>query len=117
MIENKQKPTLLDALFPIAILVCLLVLAVYFFGDDSSSGPNQIALMLCAGVACLIGLKNGNKRHEIEAGITKGISLTLGAILILLAVGSLIGTWLLAGTVPTMIYFGLQILAPEYFLC
>ncbi|NQZ28480.1 MAG: Na+/H+ antiporter NhaC [Colwellia sp.] len=115
MIENKQKPTLLDALFPIAILVCLLVLAVYFFGDDSSSGPNQIALMLCAGVACLIGLKNGNKRHEIEAGITKGISLTLGAILILLAVGSLIGTWLLAGTVPTMIYFGLQILAPEYF--
>ena len=41
MIENKQKPTLLDALFPIAILVCLLVLAVYFFGDDSSSGPTK----------------------------------------------------------------------------
>ncbi|NQZ83201.1 MAG: Na+/H+ antiporter NhaC [Colwellia sp.] len=115
MIEKKQKPTLFDALFPIVILLCLLFLAVYFFGDDSSSGPNQIALMLCAGVASLIALKNGYKRDEIEEGITKGISLTLGAILILLAVGSLIGTWLLAGTVPTMIYFGLQILDPQYF--
>mgnify|MGYP000392132292 CR=1 FL=1 len=115
MIKNKKKATLLDALFPIAILLFLLFLAVYFFGDDSSSGPNQIALMLCAGIACLIGLKNGYKRHEIEEGITKGISLTLGAILILLAVGSLIGTWLLSGTVPTMIYFGLQILDPQYF--
>jgi len=56
MIENKQKPTLFDALFPIGILLCLLVLAVYFFGDDSSSGPNQIALILCAGIACIIGL-------------------------------------------------------------
>jgi len=115
MIEKKLKPSLFDALFPIVILLFLLFLAVYFFGDDSSSGPNQIALMLCAGIACLIGLKNGYNRDEIEAGITKGISLTLGAILILLAVGSLIGTWLLAGTVPTMIYFGLQILEPQYF--
>ncbi len=115
MRENKDKPTLLDALFPIIILLILLFLAVYFFADDSSSGPNQIALMLCAGIACLIGLKNGFSRNEIEAGIVKGISLTLGAILILLAVGSLIGTWLLAGTVPTMIYFGLQILEPQYF--
>ncbi|WP_085283902.1 Na+/H+ antiporter NhaC [Colwellia chukchiensis] len=115
MLEKKLKPSLFDALFPIVILLCLLFLAVYFFGDDSSSGPNQIALMLCAGIACLIGLKNGYNCDEIEAGITKGISLTLGAILILLAVGSLIGTWLLAGTVPTMIYFGLQILEPQYF--
>lgn len=115
MIEKKQKPALFDALFPIVILLLLLFLAVYFFGDESSSGPNQIALMLCAGIACLIGLKNGYKRDEIEVGIIKGISLTLGAILILLAVGSLIGTWLLAGTVPTMIYFGLQILEPQYF--
>jgi NhaC family Na+:H+ antiporter len=115
MLKKNKNPTLLDAMFPIAVLLCLLFLAVYFFCDDSSSGPNQIALMLCAGVACLIGLKNGFTRDEIEEGITKGISLTLGAILILLAVGSLIGTWLLAGTVPTMIYFGLQILEPQYF--
>lgn len=115
MKTNNKKPSLLDALFPIVILLGLLALAVYFFGDDSSSGPNQIALILCSGLACLIGLKNGYKRREIEEGIIKGISITLGAILILLAVGSLIGTWLLAGTVPTMIYFGLQFINPQYF--
>ncbi|ASP48844.1 Na+/H+ antiporter NhaC [Cognaticolwellia beringensis] len=115
MKNNNKQPSLLDALFPIAILLLLLALAVYFFGDDSSSGPNQIALILCSGLACLIGLKNGYKRREIEEGIIKGISITLGAILILLAVGSLIGTWLLAGTVPTMIYFGLQFINPQYF--
>jgi NhaC family Na+:H+ antiporter len=115
MKNNNKKPSLFDALFPITILLGLLALAVYFFGDDSSSGPNQIALILCAGITCLIGLKNGYTRAEIEEGIVKGISLTLGAILILLAVGSLIGTWLLAGTVPTMIYFGLQFIDPQYF--
>jgi NhaC family Na+:H+ antiporter len=115
MNKNNKTPSLFDALFPITILLGLLALAVYFFGDDSSSGPNQIALILCAGIACLIGLKNGYKRREIEEGIVKGVSLTLGAILILLAVGSLIGTWLLAGTVPTMIYFGLQFIDPQYF--
>ncbi len=113
--KNTKKPSLTDALIPVFSLLTLLALAVYYFGDDSSSGPNQIALMLCAGVACLVGLKNGYQRKEIEQGIVKGISLTLGAILILLAVGSLIGTWLLSGTVPTMIYFGLQLLSPEYF--
>ncbi|GAC22297.1 Na+/H+ antiporter NhaC [Paraglaciecola arctica] len=115
MLAHPKKPTLFDALIPISVLLILLFLAVYFFGDDSSSGPNQIALLLCAGIATLVGLKNGYKRKEIEEGIVKGISLTLGAILILLAVGSLIGTWLLAGTVPSMIYFGLQILEPQYF--
>jgi len=113
--NTKKRPSMLDALFPLVILLILLFFAVYLFGDDSSSGPNQIALMICAGIACIIGLKNGYQGKEIEKGIVKGISLTLGAILILLAVGSLIGTWLLAGTVPTMIYFGLQILQPEYF--
>ncbi|MCO4797984.1 MAG: Na+/H+ antiporter NhaC [Colwelliaceae bacterium] len=113
--KNKKSASLFDALLPITVLLTLLAMAVYFFGDDSSSGPNQIGLILCGGIACLIGLKNGYSRKEIEDGIVKGVSLTLGAILILLAVGSLIGTWLLAGTVPTMIYFGLQIIDPQYF--
>lgn len=115
MHRETKTPSLFDALLPIALLLCLLALAVHYFGNESSSGPNQIALMLCAGVACIIGLKNGYRGKDIEQGIVKGISLTLGAILILLAVGSLIGTWLLAGTVPSMIYFGLKILQPQYF--
>ncbi len=113
------SPTTADALIPLISLMTLLALAVFYFGDDSSSGPNQIALMLCAGIAALIARKNGHQREAIEQAIVKGIGLTTGAILILLAVGSLIGTWLLAGTVPTMIYYGLQILSPDlfYFSC
>lgn len=113
--SQPRQPSLVQACVPIVVLLSLLFLAVYYFGDASSSGPNQVALLLCAGVATLIGLYNGNGREQIEQAIVKGISLTLGAVLILLAVGSLIGSWLLSGTVPTMIYYGLQLLNPDYF--
>lgn len=115
MEHSIKRISMLDAMFPILCLLTLLYFAVYFFGDDSSSGPNQIALFLCAGIATLIGLKNGYSRNTIEKSIVKGISLTLGAILILLTIGALIGTWLLSGTVPTLIYYGLKILDPNYF--
>ena len=115
MSNNYKQPSLLDALSPVIFLILLLGGAVFYFGDSSSSGANQIALLLAAGLAAIIGVKNGFKWDDIEAGIIKGISLSMTAILILLAVGSLIGTWLLSGTVPTMIYFGLQILSPSFF--
>lgn len=115
MSNNYKQPSLMDALSPVIFLILLLGGAVFYFGDSSSSGANQIALILAAGLAAIIGIKNGFKWQDIEAGIIKGISLSMTAILILLAVGSLIGTWLLSGTVPTMIYFGLQILSPSFF--
>lgn len=110
-----KSPSLLDALIPVLVLVGLLAMSVTLYGADSSYGANQIALILSAGLAALIGIKNGYRWKTIEEGIVKGISSALGAILILLAVGSLIGTWLLSGTVPTMIYFGLQIMHPSIF--
>jgi NhaC family Na+:H+ antiporter len=67
------------------------------------------------GVAAIIGMKNGYTWEHIEQGIVSGISMALGACLILLAVGSLIGTWMLAGTVPTLIYYGLELLNPAIF--
>ncbi|MET1254147.1 Na+/H+ antiporter NhaC family protein [Aliikangiella maris] len=114
-VDNKKQPTLIDALIPVAILILMLFGAVKLYEDNSSYGPNQIALLLSAAVAMLIGYKNGFSWKELEEGIVKGISMALGAILILLMVGSLIGTWILAGTVPTMIYYGLQILDPAFF--
>jgi NhaC family Na+:H+ antiporter len=106
---------MLDASIPIIALVLMLAAAVTFFGDNSSYGPNQIALLASMGIAIIIGLKNGATWVEIDKAIVKGISLSLSAILILLSVGALIGTWLLSGTVPTMIYFGLKILDPSWF--
>ena len=113
--SNPRSPTLLDALIPLLILIAFLSLSVYFYGADSSYGPNQIALLLCAGVAALMGMKNGYSWSEMEGGMLHGIGLVFGAILILLAVGALIGSWILAGTVPSMIYYGVQILSPEWF--
>jgi len=115
MSTNKKQASLLDALIPVIALIVMLGGSVYLYGEDSSYGANQIALLLAASVAMLIGYKNGFSWKELEKGIVKGISMALGAILILLMVGSLIGSWILAGTVPTMIYYGLQILDPSIF--
>ena len=110
-----REPSITDALIPLVLLVIMMGGAVYLYGDSSSYGPNQIALLVGVGIASLIGLKNGHTWAEIEQGIVKGISMSLGACLILLAVGSLIGTWMLAGTVPTLIYYGLELLNPSFF--
>ena len=114
MKEQKQA-SFLDAFIPIFVLVCLLGSAVYLYGDNSSSGPNQIALLFATFTAALVGLKNGYTWRLLEEAMIKGITLSLGAILILLMVGALIGTWLLSGTVPTLIYYGLQIISPQWF--
>lgn len=103
------------ALLPLIFLISLLALSVSLFGEDSSYGPNQVALMLAAGVAGLVGLYLNIPWNDIEDAMIEGITLALKACLILLAVGSLIGSWMMAGTVPTIIYFGLEILDPDWF--
>lgn len=113
--DVKREPTILQTIIPISLLIGLLACSVYLFGADSSYGPNQIALILAAGMGIIIGIRNGFTWKELEAGIVHSISLSMGAILILLVVGSLIGTWILSGIVPTMIYYGLIILSPTFF--
>lgn len=116
MSQSKIKqPSLIDALIPIVLLVFMMFSAVIIFGADSSYGPNQIALLIGMFLAASIGIKNGHSWHDIEQGMIKGISMSLGACMILLAVGSLIGTWMLSGTVPTLIYYGLSLLSPSIF--
>ncbi|MFQ5572513.1 MAG: Na+/H+ antiporter NhaC [Rhodothermales bacterium] len=115
MEEGTRKPTLLQSLIPVLILIGLLASSVFFFGEDSSYGPNQIVLILSAMVAAVVGMRNGFTWKQIQAGMVHGVSLAMGALFILLVVGSLIGTWIMAGIVPTMIYYGLQILNPSVF--
>ena len=110
-----REPSLWQSLLPLLFLVVALATSVYLFSDNSSYGGNQIALLLAAGVASIIGIRNGLRWDDIQAAMAHGISLAGGAILILLAVGSLIGTWMLSGTVPTMIDYGLQLMHPSYF--
>jgi NhaC family Na+:H+ antiporter len=110
-----KSPSLIHALIPIAALVMMLALSVYLFGDNSSSGPNQIVLTLAAAIAAIVGIRLGYHWGELQRAIIAGISTAMIAILILLSVGGLIGTWLMAGTVPSLIYYGLEILDPQWF--
>ncbi len=115
MTTQIKQPSAFDAFMPIAFLIVLLSGSVYLYGSDSSYGANQIALLLSAGIALAVGIKNGHQWKDLETGIVHGISLSLNAILILLAVGALIGAFIMSGTVPTMIYFGLKLLNPSFF--
>ena len=109
-----KKPSLLDAITPVVILISMLAGTVYVFGLDSF-GPNQVALIMAAAVAAMIGIKNGHSWKEIERGMIDTISVSLQSLLILLMVGALIGSWILSGTVPSMIYYGVQLMSPDYF--
>ena len=110
-----QTPSVLQACIPITVLILLLSLSVSLFGEDSSYGPNQIALCVGAATAALIGWKNGRSWLEIEESIIYGITVAIKPLLILFCVGSLIGSWIMSGTVPTMIYYSLLILDPSIF--
>ena len=104
------------ALFPLLSLIILLATNVLLYGDESLSGPNQMALLLATAIAASIGVYSGKSWHNILKGISSSISSTSSAIIILLLIGALTGTWLISGIVPAMIYYGLKILNPEIFL-
>lgn len=110
-----KQVSLLDALIPLITLILALALSVFLFGEDSSYGANQIALLLCACLAALMGMKNGYTWNEMQEGMVHGISLAFNAILILLTVGTLIGSWIVGGVVPAMIYYGLHLFTPDLF--
>ncbi len=113
--RREARPSLPQALLPVLALVSLLSFSVYLFGEDASAGPNQIALLFGAAVAAAVGRRNGIGWQQIENAIISGISISLKPILILLCVGLLIGSWIMSGTVPTMIYYSLLILDPSIF--
>ena len=104
------------ALLPIIVLIILLAYNVFLYGDNSLEGANQLALLFAAATASMVGVKYGSSWKTILNGASKSISSTTPALIILLLIGSLAGTWLLSGIIPAMIYYGLQILNPKIFL-
>ena len=113
--EHPEIP-LLMASIPLLLLVVLLSLNVFIFGDDAVSGSNQVILMLSAAITTAIASLYGVKWQEIESGITHALKIAIPAMLILLMVGALSGTWLLSGIIPTMIYYGLHVMDASWFL-
>ena len=104
------------ALAPVVLLVALLGADVVYFGEDSSYGSNQIALLLAALFAGALGMGRGTTWTDIRDAIAHSIGTATEAILILLLIGALSGTWLLAGIIPAFIHYGMMILQPGIFL-
>lgn len=116
LIHNKNT-SILISITPLIILLLMLFLNILIYKDSSTSGPNQIALFLSAFIAIAIGVRFLKIEYNyIEGKIIQSISMAMQACLILLSVGILIGAWILCGTVPVMIYYGLKLINPTVFL-
>ena len=116
MTANSQAlPSPAMALMPLAALILMLGTSIYLFGDNTIGGPGQIALIIAGVLAGFVGVMNGENWKALERGTSESITRSLPAIFILLMVGSLIGLWMLSGTIPYIVYYGLQILVPEVF--
>ena len=115
IIENKEL-NIWEALIPVLALVGMLAYNVFVFGDDALSGSNQFVLLLGGAVAAIVGFRNKVSYKQMMDEVAENIKSTAGAILILLMVGALAGTWLISGIIPSMIYYGLQVLNPTIFL-
>ncbi len=118
MDNNPTKvPSPLLSLVPILVLVALLFVTIRIFGSDALNGGSQIVLLTSAAVCSLIAMVHCKTRWKtIEIAITNNITGIATAILILLIIGALSGSWMVSGIVPTLIYYGMQIIHPHFFL-
>lgn len=116
MPKPARRPQLFEALIPVIFLTILISINVFIFGDDALAGSNQMVLILSAALAAIVAIRLGHTWKALHQGIVRAIGSAMSAILILFLIGSLAGTWLLSGIVPSMIYYGLQILNPTIFL-
>ena len=110
-----RAPSMLDAALPIVVLIVLLAMTIYLFGIDATNGPLQVALLLSAAFASLMAFKNGYTVAGVADAAVGGVTSAVGAIFILLAVGALIGTWNMAGTIPTIVDYGISLVSPSLF--
>jgi len=115
IIENIEL-NIWEALTPVIALVGMLAFNIYVFGDDALSGSNQFILLMGAAIAAIVGFLNKVSYKQMLDEVAENVKSTTGALLILLMVGALAGTWMVSGIIPTMIYYGLQILNPKIFL-
>lgn len=115
-INSNKELSIWEALIPVVALIGMLGYNVYIFEGDALGGSNQFILLLGAAVAAIVGFSNKVSYQKMMDEVAENIKSTAGAILILLMVGALAGTWLVSGIIPAMIYYGLQILSPAIFL-
>lgn len=117
MENNRPTPPVWVSTIPLIVLTLLFYLVIRCFGGDAIYGGSQIALLSASSVAAMLAIICYKVTwKELEESIVEHIRSSTSAILILLLIGAISGTWMVSGVVPTLIYYGLQILHPSYFL-
>lgn len=102
---------------PFLVLIVLITCCVTVFGNATLDGASQVSLMVASAVSVLVGhFSKRLKWENLEKEVTDKIASCTPAIIILLLIGAIGGTWMVSGIVPTMIYYGMQIIRPEVFL-
>ena len=115
--SRKKKPSVVISMIPVVLLVGLLSYCITVFGDGMLSGPSQLVLTLCTGVVVAISmLVYKQSWQSLENAMVVSISRSMSANLILLMVGGLCGTWMHSGIIPTMIYYGLEVISARWLL-
>lgn len=114
---NTRIPSSIVSFVPLLVLVALLSVTIYAFGDGALSGGSQICLLVASAVCATIGMwRYGVAWKAFEHAIETNVKRVTEAVFILLMIGALSGIWMISGIVPTMIYYGLQIIHPAFFL-
>ena len=115
--KNKPIPSPLLSLVPIFVLVAMLGVTIYIFGSDALAGGSQVCLLTATAFCVLIGMTMFKRTwKEYEDAMTTNIGNVGSALIILLLIGALSGAWMVSGIVPTLIYYGIQIIDPNFFL-
>mgnify|MGYP003365620421 FL=1 len=113
----KKFPSPLVSLIPIAALIVLLFFTISTFGSDALTGASQVSLLVATALCVFIGMwRYGIPWKDFEKAITNNIAGVSSALIILLIIGALSAVWMVSGVVPTLIYYGVQIIHPRFFL-
>lgn len=117
MSPTKKIPSPIVSLFPIIILIGMLFATIRTFGSDALNGGSQVSLLTTTAVCIFIGITFYRiPWKDYEIAITNNIAGVSSAIIILLIIGALSGAWMISGVVPTLIYYGMKIIHPDFFL-
>jgi NhaC family Na+:H+ antiporter len=115
--QSIKNPSALVALIPLAVLILLLVLTIHLFGGDAIAGGSQLSLLTASAVCTMLAMGiYRTKWQTLEDAIIGNMRSATPAIIILLLIGAIAGTWMASGIIPTLIYYGLKILHPSIFL-
>jgi len=112
-----ENPSWIVSLIPFVFLIAILVVVIKIFGADALAGGSQVALLMASGVVVAISMIFYKiPWKDFEEGIVDNIRAVGSAILILLLIGAVSGSWMVSGVVPTMIYYGMKVIFPSIFL-